>query len=126
MSSNALPVNLSWNALLWKADLVSVFEFGSFMSLCQKCFWIHAGLGVRPLLARQFASSRNQAHRTLNWCSAKCVTLSSALLANLIGIQVKAVKRTCQSLFFREKQGKILEKIKYLEAKHSIVEQIGL
>lgn len=92
----------------------------------QKCFWIHAGLGVRPLLARQFASSRNQAHRTLNWCSAKCVTLSSALLANLIGIQVKAVKRTCQSLFFQEKQGKILEKIKYLEAKHSIVEQIGL
>lgn len=95
-------------------------------SLKEKCFWIHAGLGVHPLLARQFASSRNQAHRTLNWCSAKCVTLSSALLANLIGIQVKAVQRTCQSLFFQEKQGKILQKIKYLEAKHSIVEQIGL
>lgn len=47
------------------------------------------------------------------------MTLSSALLANLIGIQVKAVKRTCQSLFFQEKQGKILQKIKYLEAKYS-------
>lgn len=85
----------------------------------QKCFWIPAGLGVHPLRARQFASSRNQAHRTLNWSSAKCVTLSSALLANLIGIQVKAVKRACQSLFFQEKQGKILKKIKYLEAKNS-------
>lgn len=38
VSSNALPVNLSWNALLWKADLVSAFEFGSFMSLCRSAF----------------------------------------------------------------------------------------
>lgn len=73
-------------------------------SLKEKCFWIPVGLGVHPLLAKQFASSRNQAHRTLSWSSAKPVTLSSALFANLIGIQVKAVRRTCQSLFFQEKQ----------------------
>jgi len=99
-----------------------LFFYGSL----QKCFWIRVGLGVHPLLARQFASSRKQAHRTPSWSSAKPATLSSALLANLIGIQVKAVKRTCHSLFFQEKQGKVLQKIKYLETKHLIFEQTGV
>lgn len=92
----------------------------------QKCFWIRVGLGVHPLLARQFASSRNQTRRTPSWSNAKPATLSSALLANLIGIQVKAVRRTCQSLFFQGKQGRVFQNIRHLETKHWIFEQIWI